>query len=60
MIDDAKILEATRILRSKEALKANTAEAVERGAFGAPTLFLGDEMYFGNHTLEFVETALKG
>ena len=28
----------------KEKLKANTAEAVARGAFGAPTFFVGDQM----------------
>lgn len=43
----------------KEQLKANTAEAVERGAFGAPTLFVGDEMFFGNDRLDFVEEALR-
>ena len=44
----------------KEALKSNTAEAVERGAFGAPTFFVGDEMFFGNDRLDFVEEALAG
>ena len=43
----------------KDALKANTAEAVERGAFGAPTFFVGDEMFFGNDRLDFVEEALR-
>ena len=42
----------------KEQLKANTAEAVERGAFGSPTFFVGDEMFFGNDRLDFVEEAL--
>ena len=43
----------------KEALKANTDEAVARGAFGAPTFFVGDEMFFGNDRLDFVREALK-
>ncbi len=43
----------------KERLKANTAEAVERGAFGAPTFFVGDEIFFGNDRLDFVEEALR-
>lgn len=43
----------------KERLKANTAEAVERGAFGAPTFFVEGEMYFGNDRLDFVEEALR-
>lgn len=42
----------------KERLKVNTAEAVERGAFGAPTFFVGEEMFFGNDRLDFVEAAL--
>ena len=58
-------LDAERILSRigedavKDALKANVAEAVERGAFGSPTFFVGDEMFFGNDRLDFVEEALK-
>jgi 2-hydroxychromene-2-carboxylate isomerase len=44
----------------KEALKANTAEAVERGAFGAPTFFVEGEMFFGNDRLDFLEEKLAG
>lgn len=43
----------------KERLKANTAEAVARGAFGAPTFFVGEEMFFGNDRLDFVAEALR-
>jgi 2-hydroxychromene-2-carboxylate isomerase len=42
----------------KARLKANTEEAVKRGAFGAPTFFVGDEMFFGNDRLDFLEEAL--
>ena len=42
----------------KETLKNNTEEAVKRGAFGAPTFFVGDEMFFGQDRLDFVEAAL--
>ena len=42
----------------KDALRATTEEAVERGAFGAPTFFVGDEMFFGADRLGFVEAAL--
>ena len=42
----------------KDKLKSNTEEAVERGAFGAPTFFVGDEMFFGQVRLDFVEAAL--
>ena len=42
----------------KDALKANTEEAVRRGAFGAPTMFVGDQMYFGQDRLDFVREEL--
>jgi 2-hydroxychromene-2-carboxylate isomerase len=42
----------------KERLKATTEEAVKRGVFGAPTFFVGNEMYFGQDRLNFVAEAL--
>ena len=42
----------------KDALKSATEEAVRRGVFGAPTCFVGDEMFFGQDRLDFVEEAL--
>ena len=45
-------------LRQKEKLKANTAESVARGAFGAPTFFVGEDMFWGQDRLQFVEAAL--
>ncbi|WP_337185739.1 2-hydroxychromene-2-carboxylate isomerase [Phenylobacterium sp.] len=39
-------------------LEANTREAAERGVFGAPTIFVGDDMYFGNDRLDFVRERL--
>ena len=42
----------------KEQLKANTDEAIRRGAFGSPTFFVGDDMYFGNDRLPLVRSAL--
>lgn len=42
----------------KAELKAATEEAVERGCFGAPTFFVGGEMYFDQDRLDFVEAAL--
>ena len=44
----------------KDRLKSTTDEAVARGVFGAPTIFVGDIMFFGNDRLPFVEMALKG
>ena len=45
----------------KQQLVSNTASAVERGAFGSPTFFLGREMWFGKERLRDVEqAALEG
>ena len=43
----------------KDELKANTDEAVERGAFGAPTFFVGEQMFFGNDRFDFIRKALN-
>jgi 2-hydroxychromene-2-carboxylate isomerase len=42
----------------KETLKTWTQDAVDRGAFGAPTFFVGDEMFWGQDRLDFVRSAL--
>ena len=42
----------------KAALVAQTEQAVTRGVFGAPTCFVGDEMFFGQDRLEFVREAV--
>ena len=44
----------------KDKLKANTKDAAERGAFGAPTFFVGKDMFFGQDRLDFVAEALAG
>jgi 2-hydroxychromene-2-carboxylate isomerase len=43
----------------KTQLRANTDQAVARGAFGAPTFFVNGEIFWGNDRLDFVEAALK-
>lgn len=41
-------------------LRINTDEAIRRGAFGSPTMFVGgDDMYFGNDNLPLVRSALQ-
>lgn len=44
----------------KEDLVARTARAVDLGVFGAPTTIVGDELFWGQDRLEFVERALGG
>ena len=43
---------------TKAMLRANTEEAVARGTFGAPTFFVGEEMFFGHDRLDYAEEAL--
>ena len=43
----------------KARLQATTEEAIERGVFGAPSFFVGDEMFFGQDRLEQVREALQ-
>jgi len=40
-------------------LDAATQAAAGRGVFGAPTMFVGDEMFFGNDRLDFVTKAVR-
>jgi 2-hydroxychromene-2-carboxylate isomerase len=57
--------DATRILAMaseqevKDRLKAVTQEAVARGVFGAPTMFVGSQMFWGQDRLDFVREALS-
>jgi len=44
---------------TKDALKAATQQAVDRGVFGAPTFFVGDEMFWGQDRIDFVREALR-
>ncbi len=43
----------------KEKLKHNTAELAQRGGFGVPTFFVGEEMFFGQDRLFLLEDYLK-
>ena len=44
----------------KDELRRRTDEAVERGIFGVPTSFVGDQLYWGQDRLDMVEAALGG
>lgn len=44
----------------KLALRTATEEAIGRGVFGAPTMFVGQDMFFGQDRLDFVRQALQG
>lgn len=50
--DAAKLAELAQSPAVKEKLMSNTAQSVERGAFGSPTFFVDNEIYFGKDRLE--------
>ena len=57
-VDPDEMLAGAVTSEAKEGLKEATAAALERGVFGAPSFFVGDEMFWGNDRLHFVEAAL--
>ena len=62
---EAEGLPADRILElawddaTTAVLKDNTDEAISRGAFGAPSFFVGDELFFGHDRLEYAAEAMR-
>ena len=58
-IDPARFLAGIALADVKNSLKANTDEAIRRGAFGSPTFFVGDDMFFGSDRLELVSSAVE-
>lgn len=56
--DPKEMLELANQQDVKDQLKANTDEAVARGVFGAPTFFVGEDMFWGQDRLQFVDEAL--
>ena len=59
-LDAGAIIAGSQQPDVKAALIANTEAAVARGVFGAPTMFMNGQMYFGQDRLDFVEEALAG
>src|SRR5450631_910232 len=59
-LDGAKLLARAQDAEVKAKLIENTQGAVERGAFGSPTFFVGKEMFFGKEQLREVEELVLG
>ncbi|HXW19564.1 MAG TPA: 2-hydroxychromene-2-carboxylate isomerase [Roseiarcus sp.] len=57
-LDGAGLVERTADPKVKQMLIDNTQAAVDRGVFGAPTFFVGREMFFGKERLGQVEEEL--
>lgn len=58
-LDSAALLAKAEDADVKAELVANTEKAAERGAFGVPTFFVGDEIFWGKERLRQVEEALS-
>jgi 2-hydroxychromene-2-carboxylate isomerase len=59
-LDGAKLLARAQEADVKAKLIENTQVAVERGAFGSPTFFVGKDMFFGKEQLREVEELIAG
>jgi 2-hydroxychromene-2-carboxylate isomerase len=59
-LDAAKLFARAGDADVKARLIENTQSAVERGAFGSPTFFVGTEMFFGKEQLREVEEMVSG
>ena len=57
-LDGARLLARSQDQDVKDHLLHNTQRSVERGVFGAPTFFLGDDMFFGKDRLRDLEDAI--
>jgi 2-hydroxychromene-2-carboxylate isomerase len=58
-IDAGNLLAAIDRQPVKDALRANTQEAIDRGSFGSPTIFVGGEdIYFGNDRMPLIKDAV--
>ncbi len=59
-LDGARLLARAQEPDVKAKLLENTQSAVERGAFGSPTFFVGNDMFFGKEQLREVEEMVSG
>ncbi|MGB7407408.1 MAG: 2-hydroxychromene-2-carboxylate isomerase [Pontixanthobacter sp.] len=57
--DAARMIERTQDPAIRQALMDNTQNAVDRGAFGIPTMFVHGAMFFGKERLGQIETELE-
>ncbi|KAB2911542.1 MAG: 2-hydroxychromene-2-carboxylate isomerase [Hyphomicrobiaceae bacterium] len=58
-LDGARILARIQEQEVKDALLRNTESSVARGTFGAPTFFVGEEIFFGKDRLRDVEEEIE-
>lgn len=59
-LDSERLVSLADGADAKAALVRNTDDAIARGAFGAPSMFVGDELFFGHDRLDYaVEAAVS-
>lgn len=58
-LNGAELLKESQAPEIKALYDKNTDDAIARGVFGAPTYIIGDELFWGQDRLQFVEKALK-
>jgi 2-hydroxychromene-2-carboxylate isomerase len=59
-LDGARLIALTQEPAVKDRLLANTQKSVERGNFGSPTFFVGNQIFFGKDRLRDVEEEILG
>ena len=58
-IDGDALVQQTSMQDVKDRLRANTEEAIAKGAYGSPTMIVNEgQLYFGNDQLPLVRQAL--
>jgi len=57
-LDAAAIMAGIDAPETKDLLRATTDEAIRRGAFGAPAMFVGDVLFWGNDRIPLLESHL--
>lgn len=58
-LEAAAISRLTGAETSRAMLTTNTDEAIARGAFGAPSVFVGEELFFGHDRLDYAAEAVR-
>ncbi len=58
-LDGAALLEASAAAETEETWNAYTQDAIDTGVFGAPTYVYGDELFWGQDRISFLERAIQ-
>lgn len=59
-IDGNEILEKSFSREVKSRIKVNASDALKKGAFGVPSLFVDDQLFWGNDSIRWLEKFVMG